>query len=159
MRGVVQRVSQAEVRVGGSVVGRCGPGLLVLVAAHRLDTEADARKFADRVQGLRVFGDSNGKMNLSLKDLPPSDAPQVLAVSNFTVYGDTASGRRPSFVESAPYDRGESLFSSFVDALRALGVTVETGVFGAHMEVASVNDGPVTVLIDVPPTGSADPSA
>jgi D-tyrosyl-tRNA(Tyr) deacylase len=144
MRAIVQRVSSAEVTVEGQVVGRCGVGLLVLVAAHREDVEANARKLADRIKGLRMFNDGEGKMNLALADVGGS----VLAVSNFTVYGETAKNRRPSFVESAPYAEGEKLFDSFVNSLRSTGVDVETGVFGAHMDVSLVNDGPVTVIVD-----------
>jgi D-aminoacyl-tRNA deacylase len=147
----VQRVSRASVRVGGQVVGQCGEGLLVLVAAHRNDTEREVAKMADRVSGLRIFNDPEGKMNLALKDLEPRDLPQVLAVSNFTVYGETAKNRRPSFIESAAYDRGKELFDGFVESLRALGVRTETGEFGAHMDVELINDGPVTVIIDVEP--------
>lgn len=144
MRSIVQRVSRAEVVVEGTVVGRCGVGLLVLVAAHREDTEVSARKMADRVKGLRIFNDAEGKMNLALADVGGS----VLAVSNFTVYGETSKNRRPSFIQSAPYEEGQRLFEAFVAALRALDVEVETGVFGAHMEVSLVNDGPVTVILE-----------
>ena len=144
MRAIVQRVSGAEVTVEGQVVGRCGVGLLVLVAAHREDVEANAQKLADRIKGLRIFNDAEGKMNLALADVDGS----VLAVSNFTVYGETSKNRRPSFVESAPYADGERLFESFVTALRATGIQVATGVFGAHMDVSLVNDGPVTVIVD-----------
>jgi D-aminoacyl-tRNA deacylase len=151
MRAVVQRVSRAAVRVDGRVVGRCGVGLLLLVAAHRDDTQAEAAKLADRVAGLRIFNDAEGKMNLALADLDSALEAGVLAVSNFTVYGNTAKNRRPSFVESAPYERGKELFERFVAELAARGVRVETGVFGAHMEVEMVNDGPVTVLLDAPP--------
>jgi len=146
MRAVVQRVSSASVTVDGQVVGKCGSGLLVLVAAHRDDTERDAAKMADRVAKLRIFNDAEGKMNLALGDLDPRGS--VLAVSNFTVYGETAKNRRPSFIESAPYDRGNELYESFLSSLRELGIHVETGVFGAHMDVELVNDGPVTVILD-----------
>ena len=147
MKAVVQRVSSASVSVDGSVVGSIGVGLLVLAAAHRDDTEAEASKMADRVAGLRIFNDEAGKMNLSLRDVGGS----VLAVSNFTVYGDTAKNRRPSFVEAAPYDRGRELFDAFTSSLRGLGFTVEEGVFGADMKVSLLNDGPVTVILEVPP--------
>lgn len=99
---------------------------------------------ADRVKGLRIFNDAEGKMNLALADVGGS----VLAVSNFTVYGETSKNRRPSFIQSAPYEEGQRLFEAFVAALRALDVEVETGVFGAHMEVSLVNDGPVTVILE-----------
>lgn len=144
MRAVVQRVSESSVTVDGAVVGRCGVGLLVLVAAHRDDTEANADKLADRVAGLRIFGDAEGKMNLSLAEVEGS----VLAISNFTLYGDAAKSRRPSFIESAAYADGERLFEAFVSSLQRRGVPVETGVFGAHMDVSLVNDGPVTLILD-----------
>lgn len=150
MRAVVQRVARASVSVEGSVLGHCGRGLLLLVAAHREDDIKDAAKLAEKVATLRIFGDADGKMNLSLKDLAPTDSPQILAVSNFTVYGDASSQRRPSFMASAPYADGERLFGAFVAALQAQGLSVETGRFGADMQVELVNDGPVTVILDVP---------
>lgn len=151
MRAVIQRVSKAEVRVGGKTVGKCGKGLLVLVAAHREDGLVQAQKMADKVFGLRVFNDVEGKINLSLKDLLASESVGVLAVSNFTVYGETTKNRRPSFIESAPFELGRERFDQFVDALRSMGCPVETGEFGAEMEVELVNDGPVTVIVDVVP--------
>lgn len=126
------------------MVGSCGVGLLVLVAAHREDTASNAAKLADRVKGLRIFNDGEGKMNLALADVGGS----VLAVSNFTVYGETSKNRRPSFISSAPYEEGERLFDAFVASLRGLGVEVQTGIFGAHMDVTLVNDGPVTVIVE-----------
>ncbi|HRI42731.1 MAG TPA: D-aminoacyl-tRNA deacylase [Fimbriimonadaceae bacterium] len=149
MRAIVQRVTSASVTVEGQVVGRCGPGLVVLAAAHRNDDESNAVKLADRVHGLRVFADAEGKMNLGLADFPPTDEPRVLAISNFTLYGDCAKSRRPSFVDAAPYEQGERLFFRFVEALRGHGVEVATGVFGAMMLVIIENDGPVTLLVDV----------
>jgi D-aminoacyl-tRNA deacylase len=146
MRAVVQRVSRASVTVDGEIVGSCGWGLLVLVAAHRDDTDQNAAKMADRVAKLRIFNDAEGKMNLALGDLDPPGS--VLAVSNFTVYGETTKNRRPSFIESAPYDRGKDLFEAFVTSLRAIGIRTETGTFGAHMAVEMVNDGPVTVIVE-----------
>jgi len=144
VRAIVQRVSSASVVVEGRTVGQIGVGLLLLVAAHRDDTEENARKLADRVRGLRIFNDEEGKMNLALPDV----GGQVLAVSNFTVYGETAKNRRPSFIASAPYADGERLFNAFVAALLELDLSVETGEFGAHMDVSLVNDGPVTVILD-----------
>lgn len=132
----------------GQEIGGCGVGFVVWVAAHRNDTPAQAEKLAARVAGLRIFNDEQGKMNLPLSEVPGSS---VLAISNFTVYGETAKNRRPSFIEAAPLEAGEALFDHFVTALRELGPRVETGVFGAHMEVCAVNDGPVTVILDVPP--------
>lgn len=144
MRAVVQRVSSAEVQVDGHVVGRCGVGLLVLVAAHREDQELNASKLANRLAGLRIFNDDAGKMNLALADV----AGSMLVISNFTVYGETAKNRRPSFVDSAPFDQAKRLYDSLLEALRAQGLTVETGVFGADMKVSLVNDGPVTVIVE-----------
>lgn len=145
MRLVVQRVAWARVSVGGEVVGRCGPGFLVLAGAGREDDSASARRAADRVWGLRVLADDTGKMNLALKDVPGTS---VLAVSNFTLYGDCTQ-RRPSFTAAAPYDDGEVLFGEFVAELRRLGASVETGVYGADMQVELQNDGPVTLFIEV----------
>lgn len=144
MKAVVQRVTSASVEVDGKVVGSCGVGLLILVAAHRDDTDANAAKMADKIQGLRIFNDDAGKMNLALADVDGS----VLAVSNFTVYGETSKNRRPSFIGSAPYEEGRVLFDKMVDELRARDVKVETGIFGADMKVSLVNDGPVTVIVE-----------
>ena len=143
MKAVVQRVSRASVTVNGTGVAAIERGLLVLVAAHREDTEADATKMADRVAKLRIFNDGEGKMNLPLVDI----GGEVLAVSNFTLYGETAKNRRPSFIESAPYAEGERLFNAFVSALRQSS-RVQTGIFGADMKVELVNDGPVTVIVE-----------
>lgn len=148
MRAVVQRVQNAAVVVDGQTVGQCGPGLMVLVAAAKSSTEEQARKLADRVAGLRIFNDADGKMNLALKDLPASDKPRVLVVSQFTLYGDVWASRRPSFMESAGYEDGKRLYDVFVHALEPLVEGVETGIFGASMEVSLVNDGPVTLIID-----------
>jgi D-tyrosyl-tRNA(Tyr) deacylase len=144
VKAVVQRVTSASVVVDGQEVGACGIGLLILVAAHREDTEANAAKMADKIQGLRIFNDAEGKMNLALADVGGS----VLAVSNFTVYGDTAKNRRPSFIASAPYEDGERLFSAMIASLRERGVEVQTGIFGADMKVSLLNDGPVTVILE-----------
>lgn len=149
MRAVVQRVASATVIVEGQPVGRCGKGYVVLLAAHEHDTDVDAVKMADRVWGLRIMGDREGRMNLSLRDLAQSEPVGVLAISNFTLYGDTSRNRRPSFSHSAPYEYGKQMFDRFVEELRALGCTVETGVFGAHMDVELTADGPVTVILDV----------
>lgn len=149
MRAVVQRVASASVVVEGEVVGSCGNGLLAFVGAHRDDTPDTARKLADKVAGLRIFNDEAGKMNLSISALDPRGS--VLAISNFTLYGDANKNRRPSFIEAAPFEEGKVLFDEFVNELRRLNVVVETGVFGAHMVVKAENDGPVTILLDVPP--------
>jgi D-tyrosyl-tRNA(Tyr) deacylase len=137
------------VRVDGELVGSIERGLLVLAAAHKDDTAAEALKLANRVLGLRIFNDEQGKMNLSLGDIGGDVG--ILAVSNFTVYGETTKNRRPSFIEAAPYERGQELFEAFVAALRESGLRVETGVFGADMKVSLVNDGPVTVIVEVAP--------
>lgn len=144
MRAIVQRVSKASVRVDGQVVGQCDTGLVLLVGVHKDDSVASSKKLANRIANLRIFNDEAGKMNLPLQDVEGS----VLAISNFTVYGETAKNRRPSFVESAGFEQGQRLFEQFVADLRELGVRVGTGVFGAHMEVELVNDGPVTVIVE-----------
>lgn len=149
MRTVVQRVSFATVAVDGDVVGRCGHGLLLLVGIHRDDSDAQVAKMAGKIANLRIFNDDEMKMNLSLADLPDHDLPNVLAVSQFTVYGDVSKSRRPSFTESAPFEKGRDLFDKFVRCLRDLGLRVQTGSFGEHMKVELVNDGPVTLVIDV----------
>lgn len=147
MRAVVQRVQWARVSVDGETVGQCGPGLLVLVAAHVDDTPVNAAKMADRLLGMRIFADEAGKMNLSLRQLEPGSEPRILAVSQFTLYGDTTQ-RRPAFTGSAPYEQGRELFKAFVAELRKAGETVETGEFGAHMQVELLNDGPVTLICE-----------
>jgi D-aminoacyl-tRNA deacylase len=144
MRAVLQRVTRARVLVDGSVAGEIGPGLGVLVAVGREDTTATAAAMAEKVVHLRVFNDAVGRMNLSLMDTSGA----VLAVSQFTLYGDARGQRRPSFIQAAPPDQGKALYEEFVRALRSLGVKVETGVFQAHMSVELVNDGPVTILLD-----------
>lgn len=144
MRAVVQRVRQASVTVDGEIVGSIGAGFLVLLGVSSADTEADVKYIADKVAGLRVFTDDAGKFNLSLSDI----GGKVLAVSQFTLYGDVRGGRRPSFTEAAGAEHGRRLYDAFVEAVRARGFVVETGIFGAHMDVALVNDGPVTILMD-----------
>jgi len=144
MRIVIQRVSRARVIVEGRTTGEIGAGLVVLVAVGREDSSATAASMAEKVVNLRIFNDPQGKMNLSLLDVGGA----VLAVSQFTLYGDARGQRRPSFVQAAPPDQGKALYDEFVDALKALGVPVETGVFQAHMSLELVNDGPVTILLD-----------
>jgi D-tyrosyl-tRNA(Tyr) deacylase len=143
MRAVVQRVSDASVTVEDKVIGKIGVGLMVLIGVHRDDTEQDARQLADRLNGMRIFPDEAGKMNLSIRQVEGS----ILAIPNFTLYGDV-SQRRPSFGESAPFEEGKALYEKVVSELRSLGVPVETGEFGAHMHVNLQNDGPVTLLVD-----------
>lgn len=145
MRALVQRVSRAEVRVGGEVVGRVGRGFLVLLGVGPEDDEAVAAKMAEKVRKLRVFGDEAGKMNLALDQVGGG----CLVVSQFTLYGDTRKGRRPSWIDAARPEHAEPLVDRFADALRDLGATVDTGVFGADMQVELVNDGPVTLLVEV----------
>lgn len=145
MRALVQRVTEARVRVGGEVVGEIGEGLCVLVGVTHDDEGPHAVKLAAKVANLRVFDDDAGAMNRSLLDT----AGAALVVSQFTLYGDTARGRRPSWVAAAPPEQAEPLVEAFAHELAALGVAVETGRFGAGMEVALVNDGPVTLLLEV----------
>ncbi len=150
MRAVVQRVAYASVEVEGEVIGRIGPGLLVLLGVARGDTEAEAKWLAHKIANLRIFPDAEGKMNLSLL----KTGGGVLAVSQFTLHGDVRRGFRPSFVRAAPPEVAEPLFDRFVALLREEGVAqVETGRFGAHMHVELLNDGPVTILLDREPKG------
>lgn len=144
MRAVVQRVSQAQVSVEGELVGKIEGGLCVLVGVGQGDAEADATTLADKVTNLRIFEDDAGKMNRSLLDVGGG----LLAVSQFTLYGDTSRGRRPSFTAAMEPGRAEQLFERFCQACRAHGVTVATGRFRTHMSVSLVNDGPVTLLLD-----------
>jgi D-tyrosyl-tRNA(Tyr) deacylase len=144
MRAVLQRVSRARVLVEGRVTGEIGAGLVVLLAVGREDTAAAAAAMAEKIVNLRIFSDDEGKMNRSLMDTGGA----VLAVSQFTLYGDARGQRRPSFIQAAAPELGKSLYEEFVRALEALGVRVQTGVFQAHMAVELVNDGPVTILLD-----------
>jgi D-aminoacyl-tRNA deacylase len=144
MRAFLQRVSSASVTVDGVVVGEIGAGLLVLLGVGQEDTETDAEYLVDRVLGLRIFGDAAGKMNLSVVD----SGGGVLVVSQFTLYGDTRKGRRPSFDGAAPPEVARRLYERFVELARARGVTVATGVFQASMSVALVNEGPVTFVLE-----------
>ncbi|MBX6351765.1 MAG: D-tyrosyl-tRNA(Tyr) deacylase [Thermoflavifilum sp.] len=144
MRVVVQRVSEAAVRVEDNIVGRIGRGFLVLVGVRTGDTEADAEYLAEKVAYLRVFPDEHGKMNHDLFTAQGA----VLSVSQFTLYGDCRKGRRPNYMAAAAPDEAVRLYEAFNQALRARGVHVETGQFGAMMQVSLVNDGPVTLIID-----------
>ena len=145
MRALVQRVTQARVRVDGRVVGEIGPGLCCLVGATHGDDRNSAVKLAAKVWHLRVFADENGHMNRPLADV----GGEVLLVSQFTLYGDTRKGRRPSFVAAAAPDEAARLIDDLVAELRRLGATVATGSFGAHMAVELTNDGPVTLMVEV----------
>lgn len=144
MRAVLQRVSAASVEVAGQIVGQIGPGLLILLGVGQNDTVDDAYFLADKTAGLRIFADGNGKFNRSLLDTGGG----ALVVSQFTLFADARKGRRPSFTDAAPPVQAEHLVAAYCAALRARGVSVETGVFGAMMQVALVNEGPVTIILD-----------
>lgn len=144
MRAVLQRVSRARVLVDGRVTGEIEAGLAVLIAVGKEDTAATAATMADKIVNLRIFNDEQGKMNRSLLDTGGA----ILAVSQFTLYGDARGQRRPSYIQAAPPELGKALYEEFVRSLRALGVRVETGVFQTHMSVEITNDGPVTILLD-----------
>jgi D-tyrosyl-tRNA(Tyr) deacylase len=144
MRAVVQRVTHARVEVEGAVTGEIGSGLLVLVAASKSDTPADADFLAAKIAGLRIFADPEGKMNLSVAETGGS----MLVVSQFTLYGDCRKGRRPSFDKAAPTEQARALYENFVAAARRTGVPVQTGVFQADMAVSLTNDGPVTLILE-----------
>ena len=145
MRAVIQAVSSASVRVNGGEPRSIGPGLVILLGVRDTDTLDIVPKLADKCAGLRIFKDENDKLNLSAKDLGYS----ALVVSQFTLYGDTRKGRRPSWIAAARPEQAEPLVRAVVDALRDLGASVATGRFGADMAVSLVNDGPVTLLVEV----------
>ena len=144
MRAVIQRVSRARVTVDYRVAGEIQTGMLILLGVGRDDTPEAAAYLAEKIANLRVFADDAGKMNRSLLEISGS----ALVVSQFTLYGDTRGGRRPSYIQAAPPEDANQLYEEFVRRLRSFGVRVETGVFQAHMEVELVNDGPVTILLD-----------
>lgn len=145
MRALVQRVSQASVSVDGQVLGEIGPGLMILVCAMQGDGDAQAEALAEKIVKLRVFRDDAGKMNRALRDTGGA----ALVVSQFTLAADTSRGNRPGFSAAAPPDEGQRLYARFAEALRARGITVATGEFGADMDVALVNQGPVTIWLEV----------
>jgi D-tyrosyl-tRNA(Tyr) deacylase len=145
MRALVQRVTRALVRVDDEVVGEIGAGLCVLVGVSRDDTEGEAGRLADKLWGLRLMADEDGVMNRSIGET----TGEVMVISQFTLYGDTRKGRRPSWIQAAPPDRAEPLVAAVVDRLVDHGATVATGRFRADMQVELVNDGPATVLIEV----------
>jgi len=147
MRLVIQRVTQATVSVNGQIVGRCGHGLCILAGARHGDTDAEVKWLAQKVAGLRIFEDDEGKMNRSVLDIGGS----ALVVSQFTLYADARRGRRPDFIDAAPPNVAEPLVEKFVEFLKAEGVPTETGVFGALMLVEIHNDGPVTILLEREP--------
>lgn len=144
VRAVLQRVTEARVRVAGEVLGETGPGLLVLLGVTQSDTPEQARWLAEKIVGLRVFNDDDGKMNRSVADIGGG----VLIVSQFTLYGDCRKGRRPSFIDAAPPEIAIPLYEAFIAAVRSEGIPVATGRFGAMMQVELVNDGPVTLVVD-----------
>ena len=144
MKAVIQRVQHASVTVEGTVVGQIGQGIMVLVGVEKGDSEAPADWLAEKIVSLRIFEDEEGKMNRSLSDIGGS----VLAVSQFTLAGNCSKGRRPSFDTAAPADAGKRLYDYFVEAVKRQGVPVETGIFQADMQVALVNDGPVTFILE-----------
>jgi D-aminoacyl-tRNA deacylase len=144
MRAVVQRVSRAKVTINQRISGEIGLGVLVLLGVGREDTETDAVYLAEKIVGLRIFEDSEGKMNRSVQDVGGS----ILAVSQFTLYGDVRRGKRPSFDASAPPERARLLYDSFVERIRATGLRCETGRFQEMMQVELANEGPVTILLD-----------
>jgi len=144
MKACIQRVSRAEVTVAGETSGEIGTGLLVLLGVAEGDTEADARRMAEKIAGLRIFEDDRDKMNLALADVGGA----MLVVSQFTLLADCRKGRRPSFVAAAPPELAENLYRVFVDAIARQGIAVATGRFGEHMEVELVNDGPVTLVLE-----------
>jgi D-aminoacyl-tRNA deacylase len=144
MRAVVQRVSRAKVTVSGSTTGEIGLGLLVLLGVGHDDTDADATYLAEKISGLRIFEDRDGKMNLCVIEVGGS----VLAVSQFTLYGDVRKGKRPSFDAAAPTEPARRLYEFFVERIRAAGLRCETGRFQQMMQVESINEGPVTILLD-----------
>ena len=145
MRALVQRVTGASVSVDGAVVGRCGPGLMILVCAMQGDGPDKARALADKILKLRIFRDDSGKTNRALADVGGG----ALVVSQFTLAADTSRGNRPGFSQAAPPDEGRTLYELFADHLAAQGVPVGRGVFGAEMEVTLVNDGPMTIWLDL----------
>ncbi|MEN7973441.1 MAG: D-aminoacyl-tRNA deacylase [Verrucomicrobiota bacterium] len=144
MRLVIQRVKQASVSVDGKCISKIGPGLLVLAGVSHGDTLFDARFLAKKTANLRIFQDGAGKMNLSVSDI----AGEVLAVSQFTLYGDCTKGNRPSFITAARPEEGEALFNEYVQAIGNIGLPVQTGEFGADMKVELLNDGPVTIILE-----------
>jgi D-tyrosyl-tRNA(Tyr) deacylase len=144
MRAVIQRVSEAKVEVGGEVIGRTGPGLLVYLSVGKGDGETDAQFMADKLVNLRIFADEAGKMNRSVVDIGGG----ILLVSNFTLHGDCRKGRRPSFDAAGEPALAEVLYEKVAELMARSGISVEKGSFGAHMQVSSTNDGPVTFLLD-----------
>ena len=144
MRAILQRVSEARVKIDGETVGDIGRGLLVLLGVAKSDTAEQARWLADKIVSLRIFNDADGKMNLALAEVNGG----VLVVSQFTLYGDCSKGRRPSFIDAAPQEAAIPLYEAFINAIKANGIPTATGRFGAMMQVELINDGPVTLILD-----------
>jgi D-tyrosyl-tRNA(Tyr) deacylase len=144
MRAIIQRVSEARVRIGEEVVGEIGPGLLVLLGVAKSDTSDQARRLADKIVSLRVFNDEEGKINRDVAEIGGS----ILVVSQFTLYGDCSKGRRPSFIDATPPETAIPLYEAFINAIKAHGISTATGRFGAMMQVELVNDGPVTLILE-----------
>ncbi len=144
MKAVIQRVSRASVDVDGQTIGKIGKGFMVLLGVHEEDTEDDLNYLVKKVTGLRIFEDSQGKMNLSLADVGGS----LLVISQFTLLASTKKGNRPSFIQAGPPEMSEGLYEQFMENCRNMGFHVEHGKFGAHMDVSLINDGPVTIIID-----------
>ena len=144
MRAILQRVNRASVAVASEIVGRIDRGLLILLGVHRTDTAEQSRWLAEKIAGLRIFEDADGKMNLSVQEIGGS----ILIVSQFTLYADCRKGRRPSFLEAARLEIAEPLYERFANDMRALGIPVSTGRFGADMQVELINDGPATLIVD-----------
>lgn len=144
MRAVVQRVTSGKVAINNEVVGKISKGLLVYLGVGNNDSEEDLDYIVNKIAGLRIFEDENEKMNLSVKDI----GGEILAISQFTLYGDSRKGRRPSFTDAASPDIGDKYYKKFVNKISEMGINIETGIFGAHMMVDYVNDGPVTILLD-----------
>ena len=144
MRSVVQRVQRARVVIAGKTVGDIGPGLTVLLGVTHADTPEQAKWLAEKIVGLRIFNDADGKMNRDLTEVGGA----MLIVSQFTLYGDCRKGKRPSFIDAAPPAVAIPLYEAFINAVKALGIPVATGRFGADMQVELVNDGPVTLIVD-----------
>ncbi len=144
MKAVIQRVKKASVKIEEEIVGKIETGILILLAIHKDDQEDNLKKMADKILKLRIFGDKNNKMNLSLKDVKA----EILVVSQFTLYADCQRGNRPNFVNSAQKEKAQEFYSKFITYLREKGQKVQTGKFGAMMQVSLINDGPVTIIMD-----------
>ena len=145
MRAVIQRVKKASVQIGGKLSGQINAGLLVLFAAHQDDKEETAAKLAEKIINLRIFSDQEGKMNLSLKDING----EILVVSQFTLYGDSKKGNRPSFIKSAKPEKAKPMYEKFINYFKQQGIRTATGEFGAFMEIGLINDGPVTIILEL----------